>query len=84
MGVVVAIADEVEEEGTGDVVEAVVLKDVFETVVVKIGTAEVEETLDVTEATGGSGIEEDEMATVGRLKIKEVEETGNGRQESRS
>ena len=70
--------DEIEEESTGDVVEA----DVFEAVVLTkeemgdqtVGVADDEEI----------GNDEDVVATVGRVNVEEVEETGNGSEESRS
>ena len=81
VGSVVETGDEIEEERTGDVVEAVVFRDVVEDVVFKSGTSG--ETIDVTDVVEEMG-DEDEVATVGRVKVEEVEETGNGRQETRS
>ena len=57
--------------------------------VVKSGTSEEEETINVTGATVGAVFDEefgdeDEVAAVGRVNVEEVEETGNDRQESRS
>ena len=86
--------DEIEEESTGDVVEAYV----FEAVVLtkeEMGDSETtyvtDATLDdVTDTTVGDaddeemGNDEDVVATVGRVNVEEVEETGNGSEESRS
>ena len=86
--------DEIEEESTGDVFEA----DVFEAVVLKTEEMGDSETTDVTDATlddvtdttvGDAddeemGNNEDVVATVGRVNVEEVEETGNGSEESRS
>ena len=86
--------DEIEEESTGDVVEA----DVFEAVVLKKEEMGDGETTDVTDATlddvtdttvGDAddeemGNNEDVVATVGRVNVEEVEETGKGSEESRS
>ena len=85
--------DEIEEESTGDVVEA----DVFEAVVLtkeEMGVSETDVTDatldDVTDTTVGEaddeevGSDEDVGATVGRVNVEEVEETGNGSEESRS
>ena len=86
--------DEIEEESTGDVVEA----DVFEAVVLKTEGMGDSETTDVTDATlddvtdttvGDAddeemGNNEDVVATVGRVNVEEVEETGNGSEESKS
>ena len=91
--------DEIEEESTGDVVEAdVVEADVVETVVLEKEEMGGSETADVTDATlddvtdttvGDAddeemGNDEDVVATVGRMNVEEVEETGNGSEESRS
>ena len=48
-----------------------------------------EDTMDVTDATVGEVVDEevedeDGVATVERVNVEEVEETGNGRKESRS
>ena len=86
--------DEIEEESTGDVVEA----DVFEAVVLKKEEMSDSETTDVTDATledvtdttvGDAddeemGNNEDVVATVGRVNVEEVKETGNGSEESRN
>ena len=86
--------DEIEGESTGDVVEA----DVFEAVVLTKEEMGDSETTDVTDATlddvtdttvGDAddeemGNDEDVVATVGRVNVEEVEETGNGSEESRS
>ena len=86
MGSVVETGDEIEEESTGDVVEAVIFK---KEEVGGSGTADVAETSDVTDATVGNVVDErvgdeDEGATVERVNVEEVEETGNDRKESRS
>ena len=85
MGSVVETEDGREEERIGEVVEALVFRDVVGAVVFKSGTADVEETSDVADATVVEEMgDEDEVATGGRVKVEEVEETGNGKQESRS
>ena len=87
------IGDEI-EESTGSVVEA----DVFEAVVLtKVGMADsetsdvIDATLDdITDATvddaddEAMGDDEEVAAIVGRVNVEEVEETGNGSEESRS
>ena len=68
-----------EEEETGEVVEAVVFN---KEEMGGSGTAEVEETSEVTEATMGQEVDEEEVvSTVGRVNVEEVEETGNGKRE---
>ena len=86
--------DEIEEESTGSVVEA----DVFEAVVLTkegMGDGETADVIDatlddITDATvddaddEAMGDDEEVPATVGRVNVEEVEETGNGSEESRS
>ena len=86
--------DEIEEESTGSVVEA----DVFEAVVLTkegMGDSETADVIDatlddITDATvddaddEAMGDDEEVAATVGRVNVEEVEETGNGSEESRS
>ena len=86
--------DEIEEESTESVVEA----DVFEALVLTkegMGDGETADVIDatlddITDATvddaddEAMGDDEEVAATVGRVNVEEVEETGNGSEESRS
>ena len=85
------VGDEVEEstgiEGGTDVVEAVVLT---QEVLAEEEMGE-DERADVTDATEGmteTAVEDvddgEVVATVGRMNVEDVEETGNGNAESRS